>query len=166
VLGELFDPKAELFAQEHFRPHRSQAGAVVFISFRAYDSIPREVLERWEREKQDWLRLRGHGAAKHWSLVLPTPTDKDRADFQKQFHRCREDFLDTCQGRCLLRRPELARIVADSLLHLDRRPCQWCSSSLRPSFSQSGLRLSIITAGCGISPVLAHPVQVRLATSG
>jgi type I restriction enzyme R subunit len=119
VLGELFDPNAEFFVREHFRPHWSQAGAVVFLSFRTYDSIPREVLQRWEREKQDWLRLRGHDAARHWSVVLPTMTENDRADFQKQFHRCREDFLDTGQGPCLLRRPELARIVADSLLHFD-----------------------------------------------
>jgi type I restriction enzyme R subunit len=119
MLGELFDPKAELFVREHFRPHWSQAGAVVFLTFRTHDSIPRDVLCRWEREKQDWLRLRGHDVAKHWSEVLPTLTEKERAAFNRQFDRCREDFLDTCQGRCLLRRPELARIVADSLLHFD-----------------------------------------------
>jgi len=27
--------------------------------------------------------------------------------------------LDSCHGRCLLKRPELATIVADSLLHFD-----------------------------------------------
>jgi len=119
VLGEPFDPKAEWFVHGHFRPHWSQAGAVVFITFRTHDSIPRAVLKRWEREKQDWLRARGHDAAKHWSAVLPTLSGSDRADFHKHFNRCREDFLDTCHGRCLLRRPELARIVADSLLHFD-----------------------------------------------
>jgi putative transposase len=121
VLGELFDPNAEWFLQGHFRPHWSQVGAVVFISFRTHDSIPREVLQRWERGKRDWLQRRGYGPAKHWSVLLPTLTEKDRAEFQKQFHRCREDFLDTCQGRCLLRRPEMARIVADSLLQFDRQ---------------------------------------------
>src|SRR5262249_11571853 len=40
-------------------------------------------------------------------------------DFQKTFNRCREAFLDTCHGRCLLKRPELAQIVAESLLHFD-----------------------------------------------
>ena len=121
MLGEPFDPNTDFFVQEHFRPHWSQAGAVVFITFRTHDSIPREVLKRWGHEKQEWLRLRGHDAAKHWSVVVPTLPAKEQADFQKQFHRCREDFLDTCQGRCLLRRPELARIVADALLHFDGR---------------------------------------------
>ena len=121
MLGELFDPQGEVFLHEHFRPHWSQAGAVVFIRFRTHDSIPREVLQRWERGKQEWLRLRGHDAAKHWSALLPTLAEKDRADFQKEFHRCREEFLDTCHGRCLLQRPELARIVAYSLLYFDGR---------------------------------------------
>jgi type I restriction enzyme R subunit len=40
MLGELFDPQGELLVHEHFRPHWSQAGAVVFITFRTHDSIP------------------------------------------------------------------------------------------------------------------------------
>lgn len=119
MLGEFFDPKADWLVREHFRPHWSQTGAVVFITFRTHDSIPRQVLQQWEREKQDWLRLNGHDATKHWSVVVPTLVETDRANFHKRFNRCREDFLDTCQGRCLLRRPELARMVADSLLHFD-----------------------------------------------
>ncbi len=119
MLGELFDPNAEWFVHEHIRPHWSRAGAVVFITFRTHDSIPRGVLKRWEREKHDWLGRRGYDVTKHWSVVLPTVAEKDRAEFRKHFGRCREEFLDTCQGRCLLRRPELARIVADSLLHFD-----------------------------------------------
>ena len=119
MLGEVFDPKAELSVLEHFRPHWSQAGAVVFITFRTHDSIPRAVLQKWEREKQAWLRRRGHSDTDHWSVIIPKLPEKDRVDFQKEFHRCREDFLDTCHGRCLLRRPELAQIVADALLHFD-----------------------------------------------
>ncbi len=119
MLGEAFDPKAETLIYEHCRPHWSQTGAVVFITFRTADSIPREVIERWDREKHEWLQQRGHDVRKHWSEVVPTLTDKERADFQKQFNRCREEFLDTCHGQCLLKQPNLAKIVADSLLHFD-----------------------------------------------
>ncbi len=52
---------------------------------------------------------------------MPTLDDEERAEFNRRFSRCREMYLDTCHGRCLLRRPELARIVADSLLHFDQR---------------------------------------------
>jgi putative transposase len=119
MLGECFDPKADLDVYENCRPHWSQAGAVVFITFRTHDSIPSEVLERWEREKQQWLRVRGLNTRQHWSVVLPTLQEQDQVDFQKQFNRCREDFLDTCHGACELKRPAVAKIVADSLMHFD-----------------------------------------------
>jgi REP-associated tyrosine transposase len=119
MLGECFDPKAELLIGEHCRPHWSQTGAMVFITFRTHDSIPREVIERWDRQKQEWLQLHGKNSAGHWSAVIPTLSEKDRMDFQRTFHRCREEFLDSCHGRCWLKRPELAKIIADSLLHFD-----------------------------------------------
>ncbi len=119
MLGEIFDPKAETLIYEHCRPHWSQAGTVVFLTFRTHDSIPREVIDRWDREKLDWLMRHGYDARPHWSDILPLLSEQERGQFQKQFQRCREDFLDTCQGECLLRRPELAQIVADSLLHFD-----------------------------------------------
>jgi type I restriction enzyme R subunit len=117
--GEFFDPKGEWLIYEHCRPHWSQAGAVVFITFRTRDSIRRDVIERWDRLKHEWLRQRSWDTGAHWSAIVPTLSDKDRADFQKTFNRCREAFLDSCHGRCLLKRPELAKIVADSLLHFD-----------------------------------------------
>ncbi len=119
MLGECFDPKGETLISEHCRPHWSQAGAVVFITFRTHDSVPREVIDRWERDKQEWLLQRGMQTGEHWSTIIPTLSEKDRAAFQKTFDRSRETFLDTCHGRCLLGRPELAQIVADSLLHFD-----------------------------------------------
>ena len=119
MIGEIFDPKGDLNVYEHFRPHWSQAGAVVFITFRTQDSIPRKVIEFWTLEKREWLRKRGIDTGSHWSVIVPTLCEKDRADFQKTFDRCREDCLDTCCGRCLFKRPALAKIVADSLLHFD-----------------------------------------------
>ena len=119
MLGEAFDPEGELLIYQHCRPHWSQAGAVAFITFRTQDSIPREVARRWDREKLEWLRIRGQDDRTHWSLVLPTLPEQDRADFHRNFNRCREQFLDGCHGRCLLRQPGLAKVVADSLLHFD-----------------------------------------------
>jgi len=119
MLGEAFDPKGELLIYEHCRPHWSQAGAVVFVTFRTADSIPREVIRRWELEKREWLRQRGFDSDTHWSVAISTLSEKDRADFHKTFNRTREAFLDSCAGRCVLRRPELSQIVAQTLLHFD-----------------------------------------------
>ncbi len=116
-LGELFDPQADVAITEHFRPHWSQAGAIVFITFRLHDSIPREVIRRWESLKQAWLERRG--LAGHWTEVVPTLHQKLRQAFAREFNRTRENFLDTCHGSCILRRPELSQIVSDSLLHFD-----------------------------------------------
>jgi hypothetical protein len=74
MLGELFDPRADLKISEHFRPHWSQAGAIVFITFRTHDSIPQQVLRRREREKQDWMERRGHSPAN----VGPTTATKEK----------------------------------------------------------------------------------------
>jgi putative transposase len=119
MLGESFDPNGDLVIHEHFRPHWSQAGAVVFVTFRTHDSIPRDVVERWDRAKREWLRLRGKDSKRHWSVIVRGLPDTERADFEKTFERCREAFLDSCNGRCLLKRPELSKIVADSLLYFD-----------------------------------------------
>ena len=119
TLGELFDPKADLSISEHFRPHWSQSGAIVYITFRTADSIPQQVLDRWEREKSEWMRTKGCSTDRHWSDVLPNLDPALRDQFKKQFNRCREDFLDTCYGACVLRNPELAKIVADALMHFD-----------------------------------------------
>ncbi|WP_372716951.1 transposase [Novipirellula sp.] len=117
--GDFFDPKAELLVHDRLRPHWSQAGAIVFATFRCIDSIPKGVMQRWDREKNDWLQRRGLLQSRHWSDVLPKLEAPLNAEFSKQFNRCREDFLDTCRGRCLLRRPELAKIVGDALMHFD-----------------------------------------------
>lgn len=153
MLGELFDPKAELFIHDRLRPHWSQAGAIVFVTFRTKDSIPKEVVARWDREKQDWIeRVLGHrrgslrdlthlghahdpgdsqsptdptldrGAIhdlQHWSKRLPLLTEEQQHAFECHFDRCRETKLDECLGACVLKRPELAQVVADSLLHFD-----------------------------------------------
>ena len=83
---ELFDPKADLSISEHFRPHWSQAGAIVFITFRTADSIPQEVLDRWEREKHDWMRRHNCPIDRHWSEVLPTLDPPIRDQFKKEFN--------------------------------------------------------------------------------
>ncbi len=119
MLGELFDPKAEVLVHERLRPHWSQAGAIVFVTFRTRDSIPKSVLDCWEREKKDWMQRRGHPAERHWSKIFPELPPSERNAFRRHFNRCREDCLDNCLGRCLLRRPALAQIVVNSLLYFD-----------------------------------------------
>ena len=64
---------------------------------------------------------RGKDEDAHWSVIVGELPESERAEFHRTFDRCREAFLDSCHGRCLLRRPELSQIVADSLLYFDRQ---------------------------------------------
>jgi putative transposase len=119
MLGSLFDRDGERLVDRHNLPHWAQTGVITFITFRTKDSIPARVLKRWEQEKQEWLRVRGIQTTAHWSKVLPKLDPSVRSAFFREFNRTREEYLDTCQGRCLLRNPELAMIVAESLQHFD-----------------------------------------------
>lgn len=124
-LGEFFDPQAEFFISERMRPHWSQAGAVVFLTFRTRDSIPKSVIKRWDREKNDWLdqqsKLVGTDLrrGRFWREVQSELPSEVNHRFQKHFNRHREDLLDNCFGKCLLKQPRFANIVSDSLLHFD-----------------------------------------------
>ncbi|MEM6468342.1 MAG: transposase [Planctomycetota bacterium] len=117
--GELFDPNAPLSIDEHHRPHWSQTGATVFVTFRTRDSIPRNVIKRWDAERFQWLQRRGVNCRGDFSAALRQLSSTDARAFRKRFNRQREDFLDSCHGTCILRKPDLAQIVADSLLYFD-----------------------------------------------
>ena len=65
MLGELFDPQAELFVREHFARTGVEPACVAFITFRTHDSIPaRGVAAMGTRKtrlaKAPWMR---HDAA-------------------------------------------------------------------------------------------------------
>ena len=121
MLGEPFAPSAEFSIQERCKPHWSQAGAIVFITFRLADSIPAVVIDRWDRERVDWLHRAGHPEATtlNWKSIAHSLEQKLKDTFQRQFRQTHERFLDDCHGACVLRRPEIARIVADALHHFD-----------------------------------------------
>jgi putative transposase len=150
MVGELFDPHAELLIHHRLRPHWSQAGAIVFITFRTKDSIPADVVSRWDRDKQEWVEralAQSSGTLSiptspvhvstetiantpgmdqrvihdgtHWSTLIRLLTEERRHEFTVYFNHCRETKLDECHGECLLKHPDLAQIVHDSLLYFD-----------------------------------------------
>jgi len=119
MIGELFDPRAELRIDHHYRPHWSQSGAIVFVTFRSKDSIPQGVIRRWHREKIAWLENKGVHCRGDIESAVSQLSGEEVNAFRKNFNRQRETCLDECLGRCLLRDPALARIISDSLLHFD-----------------------------------------------
>ncbi len=112
---ELFDPDQETIVEEGRLPHWYQPGITYFITFRTADSVPLQLANDWQARRVAWLRERGFPA----SIVpekLPTAI---RRDFHRIFSAEFLEYLDRGYGECVLRKPELAKIVMESLLHFD-----------------------------------------------
>lgn len=116
---ELFDPFSEVSVREGSLPHWYQPGVTYFVTFRTEDSVPQDLLESWHAQRDAWLRREGIDPAKTtWKDVLRTQPELERA-FHVTFTRQFMEYLDRGCGAGVLRRPELARIVADSLAHFE-----------------------------------------------
>jgi REP element-mobilizing transposase RayT len=117
---ELFDPTQDIDVVYRRLPHWSQPGAVAFITWRTWDSMPEKVIRQWQDERAVWLRSHGiNPSATDWQGQV----DRLEAALQNELRRVLSDrwndHLDNCHGTCVLRRPELSKIVADSLRHFD-----------------------------------------------
>jgi len=123
------DRAAEIVITERHLPHWFQADAAMFITFRTADSLPREVLLRWQRELHDWLAsnhlpsdlagsVAGRRATNHDDLLTQL-TSKQQRDFKKLSDQFFHHSLDECHGACVLRRPELQKIVAEAVRFYD-----------------------------------------------
>ena len=87
-----------------YLPHVKREGAAYFVTFRLTDSLPNEVLLRFERERAEALRR------------LPAKSPPEQAEeIHRDLRRKIERYLDQGAGECHLRRPEIADVVADAL---------------------------------------------------
>lgn len=118
---QVFDPKAGFGVLERKLPHWSQAGTICFITWRTLDSMPKSVLNRWHADREDWLRRRGinNPKADDWKSRLRELAPDLQGEFVRNFSERWHRSLDACHGECVLKRPELSRIVSDSLLKFD-----------------------------------------------
>ena len=121
VMFELFDPKSDLRIERGANlPHWFQPGVSYFVTFRTEDSIPAEVSRRWHARRATWLLNHGISMCEpNWRDCLDRLAEDERREFHETFSRQYLESLDKGIGECSLRRPELSKIVADSLLHFD-----------------------------------------------
>ena len=109
VLRSYFDPERPIgFVRGGNLPHWRQEGVTYFVTWRTADSMPRERVEQWQREREEWL-------AQH-----PEPhSESEKAEYDRLFSERWEKWLDECHGECLLARPELKAVVESALRHFD-----------------------------------------------
>jgi type I restriction enzyme R subunit len=123
----LFDRDADVRILQRRLPHWSQAGTACFITWRTHDSMPRAVVDEWYADRARWLRAHGIDADDpNWRQKLENLTPHAPREerglarvFLDTFWNRWHDALDACHGARVLRRAELARIVANSLRHFD-----------------------------------------------
>jgi putative transposase len=119
---EFFDPTQEVYVHYRRLPHWEQPGAMSFITWRTIDSIPESTLRRWRAERAGWLRRHGiDPQGEDWRESLRLLPREARRDYHERFTSAWMETLDECHGACVLKRPELSRIVADALLYFDGR---------------------------------------------
>ena len=113
--GQFFNPMVPVTITRGHLPHWDQEGATYFITWRTADSIPKGVWEQWRNERAAWLAEHGIDPThKDWRKYVEELSEAERKDFRR-FSKALEDEVDAGHGECLLRRAELAGIVADSL---------------------------------------------------
>jgi len=130
----LFDPKRDHVVVRRRLPHWAQAGTLCFITWRTWDSMPKHVLAGWLSERQGWLRR--HGIEPHrpnWRALLRQLPRRRQAEFLRTFGGRWQEELDACHGSCVLRRPEVASIVAESLRHFDNERYRLTDFVVMPS---------------------------------
>lgn len=117
-----FDPQANFAVTRSNLPHWSQAQTLAFITWRTWDSIPANALKKWLVKRNTWLKLHG---IKNSNCSLEVDLTKLAQPIQETYRRKMaagwNRLLDQLQGQCVLRQPELARIVTDSLQHADEQ---------------------------------------------
>ena len=110
VSDQIQNPLRSGIHSRGYLPHVKREGASYFVTFRLADSLPREVLLRFEREHAQALRRLSAAA-----------TTLETAEADRDLHRKIERYLDLGAGECHLRRPEIADLAADALNHFHGR---------------------------------------------
>jgi REP element-mobilizing transposase RayT len=93
---------------------------VVFITWRTADSMPKDVLERWRADRNRWLDVHGiDPTQKGWKMLVQELSPDLMIEYHDRFTTRWHDTLDAGHGDYVLSQPEIADIVANSLLHFD-----------------------------------------------
>jgi putative transposase len=117
---QVFDPKQEVAVVQRRLPHWSQAGTVAFITWRTWDSIPEDVNRKWVAEGEAWLIDHGIDPTRaDWETRLESLGSKLAREYRLLVSDRWNDSLDACHGACVLKRPDLAQMVAESLASSD-----------------------------------------------
>ena len=111
VKDTALDPLRSGIHTRGYLPHVKHEGAAYFVTFRLADSVPADVMARWERERTERLR-RLDDFTRRGESIQDSPEEIER-----DFGRALERYLDQGAGACHLRRADIADLVAGAMRH-------------------------------------------------
>lgn len=91
------------------------------MTYRLADALPLAVVREFEYEREQWFRYRGVAIAKlkngelDWGQALGKLSTIDRRSYERSMAAKLNQYLDVGYGSCILRRPDVRTIVAESL---------------------------------------------------
>ncbi|MFA6173266.1 MAG: DUF4080 domain-containing protein [Kiritimatiellales bacterium] len=89
-------------------PHWTQTDCTYFVTFRLADSIAQSRISEYKELREKWKEHH-----------QPPCTESEQAQFDELFSERVNNWLDEGAGACILRKQEIARLVADTLTHFD-----------------------------------------------
>ena len=120
IVWNVLDTNAEIGITERSRPHWDQPGALTFVTFRLADSMPKAVVQRWLSEQRRWLASRGY---ENFDLTSDAAFEQLPKDLRHAFLKMKKQgwhrSLDQCHGKCWMRQPAMAQMMAETLLHFE-----------------------------------------------
>lgn len=117
-----FDERGEIRIYYHgVLPHWRQTGCMYFVTYRQADALPSAVIREFEYERNEWLSHRGidasllkNGECK-WKDTVGKLSATDQRNYEKVMAKKLNKYLDAGHGSCVLKRPDIRKVVADSL---------------------------------------------------
>ena len=111
-LSPFFDREEELRERRCRLPHWFQEEKMQYITFRLNDSLPQCVLDELKKSKAQFI------------LQNPQPwSEYTKALYSKHFGNKSDYWLNQGYGSCILRRPEVRRILEESLEYVNCVKC-------------------------------------------
>ena len=99
-----FDPKQPVGIWRKNLPHWEQSGAVDFLTFRLYDSMPQVVVRYYKQLKDQFIRKNPYpwdsDIYRRYAALVPGPMQK---------------YLDAGYGSCVLKDPVVRRFLVQSI---------------------------------------------------
>lgn len=114
--------RGEILHSANRLPHWQQEGRAYFVTFRLADSLPAELIEEWEAERTVWLGLH----PEPWSVA-------QEQEYHQRFTGHLERALDEGHGSCVLRSPDIARMVGDALGFFESSRCRQLAWVVMPN---------------------------------